>query len=120
LSDAQKVAHVGAAKEILRILQESETSDFDGIATGDESWLRYTTASLKMFARSAEDVIPRTRQAVGAKTMMTVFFTAKKFIVFDVFLRRSILNQLYFSNDIFPDLKTATLDFRCQKTRSPF
>jgi hypothetical protein len=67
LSDAQKVAHGGAGKEILRILQESETNDFDGIATGDESWLRYTTASLKMFARSTEDVIPRTRQAVGAK-----------------------------------------------------
>jgi hypothetical protein len=37
LGDAQKVACVEAAKEILRILQKSETNDFDGIATGDES-----------------------------------------------------------------------------------
>jgi hypothetical protein len=34
---------------------------------------------LKMFARSAAEVILRTRQAVGAKkTMITAFFTAKK------------------------------------------
>jgi hypothetical protein len=67
VSDTQKAARVEAAKEILRILQESETNDFDGVATGDESWFQYSTASLKKFARSAADVIPRTRQAVGAK-----------------------------------------------------
>jgi hypothetical protein len=57
LSGAQKIARVEAAKEMVRILQESEANDFDGIATGDES----------RFARSAVDVILRTRQAVGAK-----------------------------------------------------
>jgi hypothetical protein len=51
---------------MLRILQESETNDFDGIATGDESWFQRTMVSLKMFASSAADIIPRTRQAVGA------------------------------------------------------
>jgi hypothetical protein len=50
-------------------LQESETNDFDGIATGDECWFQHTTASSKMFARSAADVISRTRQAVGAKKL---------------------------------------------------
>jgi hypothetical protein len=68
LSDAQKVARVGAAK-MLRILQQSETNDFNGIATGDESWFQRTTSSSNMFARSAADVIPRTRQAVGAKKL---------------------------------------------------
>jgi hypothetical protein len=37
LSDAQIVTRVEAAKEMLKILQESETNDFDGMATGDES-----------------------------------------------------------------------------------
>jgi hypothetical protein len=69
LSDAQKVARVEAAKETVRILQESETNDFDGIATGDEFWFQHTTASSKMFARSAVNVIPRTRQAVGANKL---------------------------------------------------
>jgi hypothetical protein len=69
LSDAQKVMRVEAAKEMLRIVQESETNDFDGIATGNESWFQCTTASLKIFAHSAADVIPRTRQAVGAKKL---------------------------------------------------
>jgi hypothetical protein len=37
LSDAQKVGHVGAAKEMLRILHESEANEFNGVAAGDES-----------------------------------------------------------------------------------
>jgi hypothetical protein len=61
LSDAQKVAGVEAAKEMLRILHESEVNDFDGIATGDESWFQHITASSKIFTRSGADVIPRTQ-----------------------------------------------------------
>jgi hypothetical protein len=56
LSDAQKAACLEAAKETLMILQESETNDFDSIATGDEPWLQHITASLKMFARSAANI----------------------------------------------------------------
>jgi hypothetical protein len=74
-------------------LLESETNDFNGIATGDKSWFQHTTESSKMFARSAADVISRTRQAVGAaKTMITVFFTAKKLIMFNVLPRGSTFN----------------------------
>jgi hypothetical protein len=54
---------------MLRILQESDTNDFDGTATGDESWFQHTTASLKMFAYLAANVMSRTRQAVGAKKL---------------------------------------------------
>jgi hypothetical protein len=81
LSDAQKCACVEAAKERSRILQELETNDFDGVATGDEFWFQHITASAKMFARSAADVIPMLRQAIGAKkTMTTAFFTAKNLL----------------------------------------
>jgi hypothetical protein len=67
LSEAQKLARVKASKAMLDILRESETNHFEGIATGDESWFRYISPSSQMFARSREDVIPRTRQAIGAK-----------------------------------------------------
>jgi hypothetical protein len=74
-----------------------------------------------MFARSAADAIPRTRQVVGArKTMITVFFTAKKLVVFYVLPRGSTFNQLYFIKNTFLDLKTANLYFRRQKTGSAF
>jgi hypothetical protein len=99
LIDAQKVAWVEAVKEMLKILQESEKNDFDSIATGDESWSQHTTASSKMLARSAADVMPRKRQAVGAKRpIITVFFTAKKIIMFHILPRGSTFNQLYFIN----------------------
>jgi hypothetical protein len=121
LSHTQKVARDDAAKEILRILHESEVNDFDSIATDDESWLQNTAGSSKMFTRSAADIIARTQQAVGAKqTMITVFFTIKKLIMFDVLPRHSTFNQLHFINKIFPDLKTVNLNFRRQKTGSTF
>jgi hypothetical protein len=38
-----------------------------------------------MFAQSPGDVIPRTRQTIGAeKRVITLFFTAKKLLVLDV------------------------------------
>jgi hypothetical protein len=52
--------------------------------------------------------------------MIMVFFTAKKFIMFDVLPRGSIFNQRYFIVDIFPDLKTVNLILRRQKTGSTF
>jgi hypothetical protein len=88
LSDAQNAMSVETAKDMLRILHESETNDFNSIATSDESWFQYATTSSKMFARSAADAIPRTRQAVGAKNILaTVFLTTKKFIVLNILPR---------------------------------
>jgi hypothetical protein len=69
LSSAHKVACVEAAKAKSKILQESEMNRFDGIATRNESWFQHNTTSSKIFTRLAADVIPRTRQALGAKKL---------------------------------------------------
>jgi hypothetical protein len=52
---------------MFRVLQESETNNFNNIATDDESWFQHTMASSKMFTRSTADAIPNSQQAVGAK-----------------------------------------------------
>jgi hypothetical protein len=52
--------------------------------------------------------------------MITVFFTAKKLIVFTVLARGGTFNSPYLINNIFPDLKTANLNFRRQKKGSTF
>jgi hypothetical protein len=67
LSLPQKVARVEAPKTILRVLQDAESNDLERIATGDESWFRYCYPSSTMFARAPPEVIPRTRQTIGAK-----------------------------------------------------
>jgi hypothetical protein len=67
LSPAQKVPRVEALKTILRVLQDVESNDFEGIAAGDEFWFRYCDPSSTMFARAPSEVIPRTRQTIGAK-----------------------------------------------------
>jgi hypothetical protein len=104
---------------MLKILRESETNNLDDIATSGESWLQHTAAYSKMFTRSAAYVIPRTRQAVGAKTMITVFFTAKKLIVYDVLPRGSIFNQLYFINHI-PGFENRKPEFSASEDRVNF
>jgi hypothetical protein len=69
-SPTQKVARVEASKAILRVLQDAESNDFEGIATDDESWFWYCYTSSIMFARAPTEVIPRTRQTIGAKKQL--------------------------------------------------
>jgi histone-lysine N-methyltransferase SETMAR len=120
LSDAPKVACVEAAKEMLRILYESEMNDFNGIATSDKSWFHHTTAFLKVFACLAADVIPRKQQAVRAKKYDHSVLTPEKLILLNVLPRGGTCSQLYFINNIVPDSKTANLVFSRQKTGSIF
>jgi hypothetical protein len=48
-------------------LQDAESNDFEGIATGDESWFRYCYPSSTMFVRAPSEVIPRKRPTIGMK-----------------------------------------------------
>jgi transposase len=85
LSPAQQVARAEASKIILRVLQDTESNDFEGVATSDESWFRCRYPFSIMFARAPSEVIPRTRQTIGLKkTMITIFFTARQLILLDV------------------------------------
>jgi hypothetical protein len=52
---------------LLDILHVFAEHNFEGIATGDESWFRYSKYSDLVFAASAEDVVPRTKQNRSAK-----------------------------------------------------
>jgi hypothetical protein len=114
LSPAQKVARVEASKTILRVLQDPESNDFKGIATDDESWFRYCYPSSIIFARAPSEVLPRTRQKMGAKTMIFIFFTARQLIMLDVLPKGSKFNQQCFVDYVFPDSKTENRNFRLQ------
>jgi hypothetical protein len=51
----------------------------------------------------ADDVIPRTRQAIATKqTMITTFFTGRKLIGLDILSKGSKFNEPYFVDYIFP------------------
>jgi hypothetical protein len=65
-----------------------------------------------MFARAPSEVIPRTRQTIGAKKMITIFFTAHQLIALDVLPKESKFNQQYFIDYVFPDFKTENRNFR--------
>jgi hypothetical protein len=57
---------------------------------------------------------------LARKSLISVSFSAKKPIVFDVLLRNGTFNQLYSINSIFPGLKTTNLSFWPQKTELIF
>jgi hypothetical protein len=120
LSDAQKVARVEAAKEMLKILQESEMNDFDVISTGDESWFQHLRHLRQCLPVRQQMLFRGHARQLARKTMITVLFTAKKLIVFDALPRGNTLNHPYFTNSIFCDLKTANPNFRRQKTAPTF
>jgi hypothetical protein len=120
LSAVPDVARVKASKTIFRVLQDVESNDFEGIATGNESWFRYCYSSSTMFAREPSEVILRTRQTIGVKTMITIFFTARQLILLDVLPKRSRFNQRHFIDYVFPDLKTENLNFRRRMALATF
>jgi hypothetical protein len=96
---------------MLQMSQESEPNHFNGIATGDESWFRYFYPCSKMSAQSPAEVIPRTRQAIGAQqTIITVFLAARRLIVLDVLPKCSKFNQLHLA-DYFSILQSENPDF---------
>jgi hypothetical protein len=95
VNETQDIAQIDAASELLTILESWKWNDFDGIATEDQSWLRYFYLSSGMFTQSPENVSPRTRQAIRAEnTMLKLFFTAKKLIFLDVLPKDQKLNHL--------------------------
>jgi hypothetical protein len=113
---SEKVARVEALTEMLRILHESKANHSHGTATDEESWFQYLYSSSEMFARSRSDVILSMRHAIGTKkTMITVFITASKLIVLDVWLKGRNFNQLYFLQNKFPDLKRENTRSRRRK-----
>jgi hypothetical protein len=121
LSPAQKVARVEASKTILRVLQEAESNDFEEIATGDESWFTYRYQPSTMFARAPSEVITRTQQTIAAKEIMTtIFFTARQPIALDVLPKRNKFSQQYFTDYVFPDLKTQNQNFHCRMPLATF
>jgi hypothetical protein len=56
--------------------------NFEGIATGDESWFQYSSYSDSMFPGSRESVVPRIRRDIsGQNTILTIFFTSRRLLV---------------------------------------
>jgi len=76
---------VELAESLLGTLETKAKQDFAGLATGDESWffMRYQLSA--MYARSRDEVPPRTIPTIGmSKFMITIFFTGVELISIDV------------------------------------
>jgi hypothetical protein len=89
----------------LDMLQLSAEHNFEGITTGDESWFLYTTYEDSMFAISAREVVPRTKQNIYAKkTMAMVCFPSTRLLVLNFLPKGTNFNQDYFIDTALPNL----------------
>jgi hypothetical protein len=99
------------SETLLDMLQLYAEHNFEGITMGDESWFLYTTYGDSMFATSARELVPRTRQNIYAKkTMVTIFFTSTRLLVLNFLLKGTKFNQDYF-------IDTAPLNLQSEKRR---
>jgi hypothetical protein len=69
------------AIDMLSVLRRQAPFSFSRIVIGDESWFLHLYQSDDMFARSRDEVVPRTKATIGAqKVMLAVFFSDVRLI----------------------------------------
>jgi hypothetical protein len=72
-----------------------------------------------MFASSRDAVTPRIRPDISTKeTMLTVFFTSRKFLVLDALPKGQKYNEDYFAQKMIPELQPERSRFARRKVRS--
>jgi hypothetical protein len=112
LSDPQKKFRRETSVELLALLDQYSELEFEGIATGDKSWVFYLIESDSTFARRGEEVIAGLRPGISIKrVMIAVFFTARQLSALDALPNGQKYNQEYFVQDILPSLLTETERF---------
>jgi hypothetical protein len=67
LSEANRRERVLKADLLLEELRADEWNEFANTRTGDESWFYLRYESDSMFARTGDQVIPRTSQKIGSE-----------------------------------------------------
>jgi hypothetical protein len=105
-----RIGHLGAvmtdqSEMLLDMLELYVKHNFEGITTGDESRFLDTTYGDSMFATSAREVVPRTKQNISAmETMVTIIFTSTRLLVLNFLPKGTKFNQDYFIDTVLPNL----------------
>jgi hypothetical protein len=74
-----------------------------------------------LFAISAREVVPRTKQNISAKkTMVTVFFTSTRLLVLNFLPKGTKFNQDYFIDTVLPNLYSEKRRIARRKDLSSF
>jgi hypothetical protein len=77
-------------------------SKLEGIASGDESWLQYSSYSDLIFAGSRESVVARIRRDISRQTtMLPIFFPSTRLLVLEALLKGTKFNQDYLIDGTF-------------------
>jgi histone-lysine N-methyltransferase SETMAR len=93
----------------------------EGIAMGDQSSFLYTTYTDSLFAASAAEAVPRTRQNISVrKTMVAIFFTSIRLLVLNSLPKGTKFNRNYFNNTVLQNLSSEKAPIASRKGLSSF
>jgi hypothetical protein len=98
LSEANRRERVLKANLLLEELRADERNKFANTMTGDESWFFLTYKSDSMFARTRDEVIPRTLQKIDSERVMVTFFSGTQLMCLDYRPRAQKFNRMYFKD----------------------
>jgi hypothetical protein len=99
----------------LSLLGIDAEHNFNGIATGDESWFPYSSYSDSMGASSRESVVPRIRRDISAqKTLLPIFVPSRRLPVLKPLPKGTKFNQGYFVDAIFAGLYNEKRRISCK------
>jgi histone-lysine N-methyltransferase SETMAR len=103
LSADQKQNRVDHAESMLRDLKKHESSGFNFIFTGDESWIFYDNPRKKMWVADVCELDQVQRPSHFAKkVMLTVFFNGRGQCTVDLMPKGCTMDSGYFINNIVP------------------
>jgi hypothetical protein len=93
------------AIDIFSVLRRQTLLSFSQIVTGDEFWFLYLYQSDYMFARSRDEVIPRTKATIGAQNvMLTIFVGGVKLVSINALPAGARVTQEHLINSILFDI----------------
>jgi hypothetical protein len=69
LSNDQKKLRVDPSRKLFSLLEKYGEHNFEGIATGDESWFQYPSYSDSIFAGARKSVVPRIGRDISGQKL---------------------------------------------------
>jgi hypothetical protein len=100
LSEANRRERVLKVNLLLEELRADEGNEFANTMAGDESWFFHSYELDSTFARTRDEVIPRTSQKFGSEKVMVTIFSGTQLMCLDHLPRGHKFNKLYFKDVI--------------------
>ena len=101
LTDDLKIQRVEMSRQLLEIIQKSQSRCFHNVITGDESWFKYSLQPRHQWIPEGSKPMEKERSTFhNKKVMVTIFWGINGICVLDTLTSTERMNSQYFINNI--------------------